>query len=453
MSRKHLTDTLIRDALSKMPPGTPRVEWADDVAPFIRVRLSPTGAVFYWVGRNPTTRKTERHKLGILGASMGVKLARDAASKLKGAAHEGKDVAKVKRTAKRAADAGRMTVADMRDAYIARCEADGKPLSESSLRSYNSVLPRLLGEYMERPIDALDSDTLMTLVTAMGKHRVVKSKYGQPLKRGNKAGATLAVKVLARLCKVHRVTDDPTRALREERRLPAIGQRAGRLGTEEAQQLFAWLHETANDPNTIPSIVRGARMMMVAIATGWRISTIEAWQWEEIDFTAMTTKLPKNKSGHTQVIPLWPVLADMLKPLRQKSGPVFDGPWVKELVTLMPFKVSPHDARKALAALVLDLTNEGRLHSLSVELLMQHFTSVTVKHYLLTIPVPNQVRNLRPAVELVSAFVSAKIGDRKTLKALQSAAAARFVDYRAGVNVRNKRYSKDAYAKRKAKAA
>jgi len=428
MARKHLTDTLIRDALSKMPPGTPRVEWVDDVPPFVRVRLSPGLAVFSWLGRNPTTRKPERHKLGILGPTMGIKLAREAAAKLKGAAHEGKDLTKAKRTAKRAADAGRMTIADMRDAYLARCEADGKPLAPATQRTYLQVLPWLLGDYMERPVDALDSDTLMQLVTEMGKRRTVLSPHGLKLKRGNKGGATIAVKALARLCKVHKINDDPTRDLRADKRLPVIGARPGRLGMEESQQLFTWLHWFASQPDVTPYKLRGARMLMVAIVTGWRISTVAAWQWEEIDFTAMTTRLPKNKSGHKQTVPLWPVLAEIFKPLRQKSGPVFAEKWPQEFKRTLPLQVSPHDARKAFAAVMLDMSSQAGVHPMAVELLMQHFNSVTVKNYLMTVPLPDQLRILRPTVAKVSEYYAAKLGDKATLKAMEKLAAVRRVE-------------------------
>lgn len=428
MPTLHLTDTAIRDALSKAKAGE-RIELKDDVPPFLRVRVSPGLAVFNWLGRNPTTRKPERHKLGIFGPTMGVKLARDAAAKLKGAAHEGKDVAKVKRTAKRAVDAGRATVADMRDAYLARCAKDGKPLAAATQLTYTRILPHLLGEYMDRPIDALDPDKIMELVVAMGKRRTELTKHGRPVKRGNKQGATVAVKALARLCKVHKVVD-PTKELREERRLTPVGTRAGRLGTEEAQQLFAWLHWYAAQEGTPGYMVRCARMYMVAIVTGWRISTVRAWEWRDIDFAKMTTQLPHNKSRHTQTLPLWPVLADMLKPLRQKEGLVFDEKYHSDMTDILPWKVSPHDARKAVAALLLDMTNDGDMHSLSVELLMSHFGSVTVKHYLSKTPIPNQVRNLRPAVEKVSAYFAAKIGHKATIAQLQNLANERFAEAR-----------------------
>jgi integrase len=298
-------------------------------------------------------------------------------------------------------------------------------LAPATQRTYLQVLPWLLGDYMDRPIDALDADTLMQLVTDMGKRRTVLSRHGLKLKRGNKGGATIAVKALARLCKVHKINDDPTRDLRADKRLPVIGERPGRLGMEESQQLFAWLHWYAAQPDVTPYKLRGARMLMVAIVTGWRISTVAAWQWEEIDFTAMTTQLPKNKSGHKQTLPLWPVLADIFKPLRQKSGPVFSESWPQEFKRTLPLQVSPHDARKAFAAVMLDMSSQAGVHPMAIELLMQHFNNVTVKSYLRTVPLPDQLRILRPTVAKVSEYYAAKLGDKATLKAMEKLAAVR----------------------------
>lgn len=439
-TRKHLTDTAVREALAKMRPGDDRVELADDVPPFVRVRVSHGLAAFYWIGRNPTTRKTERHKLGIFPA-MSVKLARDAAAKVKGAAHEGKNITKAKREAKRVVDGGRATVRDLATAYIARCEADGKPLAPGTVRNYTHALPHLLGEYMDRPMDALDDDTMLQLVRDRAKRRYEKTKYGRALKRGSEGGVLIGVKCLTRLCNVNRLPN-PAQALRTDKRLPTARVRVGRLGTIEGQQLVAWLMDYAQRDGTPEYKARCARMMVAAVVTGWRISTVQRWQWEHIDWRAQTTQLPENKMGHKQVLPLWPMLAEMLKPLRQESGPVF-GKWVSNFPDEMPMRVSPHDGRKALSAVLLNIPGAPPL---AVKLLMTHFDDVTIKHYLLTTPPADQVRALRPVVKAVSDFYAAKVGHAPTVRAMNAQADERL----AASKVARSRRSADQWAAKSA---
>lgn len=419
-TRIHLTDTAIRAALAKAKPGDARLELTDDVPPFVRVRVSHGLAAFYWIGRNPTTRKTERHKLGIAPA-MTVRMARDAANAVKGAAHAGTNIAKAKRERKRTTDGGRATVRDLANAYIARCAADGKPLAPGTVRNYTHTLAHLLGEYMDRPMDALDDDTMQELVRDRMKRRIVKTKYGRPSKRGSEGGVLIGVKCLTRLCNVNRLPN-PAQALRTDKRLPTAKVRVGRLGTIEGQQLVAWLMDYAQRSDTPEYKARCARMMVTAVVTGWRISTVERWQWEHIDWRAMTTQLPENKMQYRQVLPLWPMLADMLKPMQQKSGPVF-GKWVANFPAELPWPVSPHDGRKALSAVLLNIPGAPPL---AVKLLMAHFDDVTIKHYLLVTPPADQVRALRPVVKAVSDFYSAKVGHMPTVRALNPLADARF---------------------------
>lgn len=422
-NRIHFTDTDLKKRAGKIPEGGERIELTDDERPYIRARLSHKLVVFYWIGRNPTTGKVERHKLGELGPAMSTEAARKKAAKLKQSGHDGVNIKKAKRETKRAAEAGRMTVRDMAKAYIARCAGDGKPLASSTLRFYNTELPRLLGDYFDRPADALDADTLLKLVRDMAEPRMVQTVHGNVRRSGSAGSARIAVNCLVRLCKVYEVPC-PGAKLRDEKRLPVIGARKGRIGSLEAQALFAWLLEYARGDNPA-SHVRSARMLAVAIATGWRIGTVQALAWDDIDFTAGRIHLPKNKTDLEQTLPLSPVVADLLKPLRQKTGPVFPGRFLHTFTDGMPYACSPHDMRKAFASAVLQALKLSE-PPLILKLLMGHTSGdVTVKHYLEQTPVDDQIRTLRPTVDAVSAFFAVKLGNRATLRELDAKATVR----------------------------
>lgn len=419
--RKNLTDTAIRDALAAMKPAAKRLEWRDEKQPGLQVRIAYRKAVFYWVGRNKATQKTTREELGFFPA-MSVAKARDAARDQHSTARKGINTQKARHEVKRANEAGRMSVRDMRDGYIARRVADGRPLADATVRFYNAELPRLLGEYFDRPADALDSETLMALVAEMKKPRAVKTRHGATRRGGSAGSARIAVNCLIRLCKVYRVPCVAVE-LRDDKRLPTIGARKGRVGTLEAQALFAWLIEYARCESNPPSNVRSARMLAVAIATGWRIGTVQALQWSDIDFTARTIELPKNKTNLEQTLPLSPVVADLLKPLKKKTGPVFEGEFLHPFTYEMPIKCSPHDMRKAFASVVLQTPAAPPL---AVKLLMGHTSGdVTVKHYLQAVPVADQVRALRATVDAVGAFFAAKVSHRATLRELDAKATER----------------------------
>lgn len=419
--RKKLTDTMIRDALADMKPGAKRLEWRDTEQPGLQVRIAYRKAVFYWVGRNKATQKTTREELGHFPA-MSTKTARDAARDQHSTARKGINTQKARHEVKRANEVGRMTVRDMRDGYIARREADGRPLSDSTVRFYNAELPRLLGDYFERPADALDGETLMTLVAEMKKARTVRTKHGATRKAGSAGSARIAVNCLIRLCKVYNVPCAAV-ALRDDKRLPTIGSRKGRVGTLEAQALFAWLVEYARCESNPASKVRSARMLAVAIATGWRIGTVEALEWTDIDFKARTIDLPKNKTNLEQTLPLSPAVASLLEPLKKKSGRVFDKQFLHPFTNELPIKCSPHDMRKAFASVVLQTPAAPPL---AVKLLMGHTSGdVTVKHYLLTVPVADQVRALRATVDAVGAFIGGKVSHRATLRELDAKATER----------------------------
>lgn len=435
-SRTHLTDTLIRKHLGKMEPGTPRIELTDDERPFIRVRISYKLAAFYWFGRNPTTGKVERHKVGVFGTGpdeISTEQARVAAGKLKERARGGVNVRKERAEKKQVAVAGVKTVRDLCNDYLQRQREDGHEPSKAMVKNYGRGLELFLGEYMDKPMDALDYETILSLIRARTATRRLATKYtGKTRKVGSAGQALISVKCLTRLCRVNRLPD-VVEQVRIDKRMPKLGEgRQGRLGTLEAQDVYAWLMAYIADPNTSEANARCARMFVVAMLTGWRISTVAQLDWSHMDFAKGWTRVPPNKTRVVnQFVPLPSAMTALLKPLRpagvKVSGLVFPdrngkpSRLLQYFTDAMPKHYTPHDARKAYSMIVL----QSGASDMLLKLLMTHINDVTLKHYVRTTPTEDQVRLLRPTVEAVTKFLTAKQGNRATIKELTKASKAR----------------------------
>lgn len=459
--RLHLTDTAIRAELARMKAATERgetvtrVEWVDDVPPFIRVRISHGLAAFYWLGRNPTTRKTERHKLGILGAAMGVKSARDAADAIKGAAHKGKNITKAKREAKRVVDDGRLTVRKMAAAYLARCAADGNARADTTVRNYNRELPALLGEYYDRPLDVLDTELLAELIAARRTVRTKKTTHGATIKVGSAGGALIACKALTTLANEYGLPD-PCAELRKKKRLPKAGAKKGRVGTVEGQALYAWLCDFMRRDSASTGDKRAARMLACALLTGWRIGTVAKLEWTHINFKTMSVTYPDNKTGLEIVYPMSQAFADHVR-AQPKAGPyVFADVHGKptafryQFIELAPMKFGPNDARKLQTAI---LSHTPGLVPVAVEVMMGHTSGVTVKNYLLQNPPADVVRAMRPAVDAMAAHYVAKVGHKATIRAMDEQAAEREAVHRQRRRERHNEAQRARRAARKARLA
>jgi integrase len=146
-------------------------------------------------------------------------------------------------------------------------------------------------------------------------------------------------------------------------------------------------------------------LLVTAYMTGWRIGSLLALRWEDVDLDAGTalSRAEDNKGGRDQLVPLHLVAVAHLRKVRTFSTVVF--PWDHSRRTLFAefgrlqkaAGVGPagpkksygfHDLRRAFATMNADrLTSDVRQH------LMQHQDYQTTQRYI------NLARQLNPAAQ------------------------------------------------------
>jgi Site-specific recombinase XerD len=139
-------------------------------------------------------------------------------------------------------------------------------------------------------------------------------------------------------------------------------------------------------------------LLMFGYMTGWRIGSILALRWEDVDLDKgqALSKAENNKGGRDQLVPLHPVVVDHLRKLRSFSPLVF--PWDRGRRTLYTAweeiltaaKVTHygfHDLRRAFATM-----NAEGLTADALQTLMQHRDYQTTQRYI------SMARQLKPAV-------------------------------------------------------
>jgi len=67
-----------------------------------------------------------------------------------------------------------------------------------------------------------------------------------------------------------------------------------------------------------------AEVTTIAIETAMRLSEIIRLRWENIDLSRRIAKLPDTKNGDVRLVPLSPTIIQLLSPMQQATGPVFN---------------------------------------------------------------------------------------------------------------------------------
>ena len=183
----------------------------------------------------------------------------------------------------------------------------------------------------------------------------------------------------------------------------------GKLPTYMAPEHFAKLYgacESARWPESQPYATadwwRG--LLVSAYMTGWRIGSLLALRWADVDLEAATavSRADDNKGNRDQLVSLHPLMVDHIRRLKTFSTMVF--PWnhgrrdlYKEFHAIQaeagikrtgakPF-YGFHDLRRAFATM-----NADKLTPDALQALMQHKDYQTTQRYI------NMARQLNPAV-------------------------------------------------------
>jgi len=182
----------------------------------------------------------------------------------------------------------------------------------------------------------------------------------------------------------------------------------GKLAVYVTPEHFAALYlacDVAESPEqqgyTAPQWWRG--LLMMAYMTGWRIGSLLALRWEDVDLEAGTalSRAADNKGRRDQLIPLHPVVVEHIARLKSFSPRVFS--WTRNVRSLWEHflriqtaaKVQPlgkrrygfHDLRRGFATM-----NADKLTADALQALMQHRSYKTTQGYI------NMARQLNPAV-------------------------------------------------------
>ncbi len=178
-----------------------------------------------------------------------------------------------------------------------------------------------------------------------------------------------------------------------------------KLATFVSPEVFAQLYSIAGkavEPAGFhaPDWWRG--LLVTAYMTGWRIGSILALQWADVDLDAGTalSRAEDNKGGRDQLIDLHPLVIEHLKKLESFKTFVFNWPgdrrqlyneWhrLQELAEVERADGKPygfHDLRRAFATM-----NADRLSADALQLLMQHKDYQTTQRYI------NMARQAKPA--------------------------------------------------------
>lgn len=146
-------------------------------------------------------------------------------------------------------------------------------------------------------------------------------------------------------------------------------------------------------------------VLVMAYMTGWRIGSILALRWEDVDLEKATalSRHGDNKGKRDQKIPLHPLVVEHLAKLANFTPRVFPWPYARRALYsefnalqtaagIKPDAPKPHygfhDLRRAFATM-----NAENMTADALQRLMQHTTYLTTQRYI------NMARQLTPAVQ------------------------------------------------------
>jgi integrase len=184
----------------------------------------------------------------------------------------------------------------------------------------------------------------------------------------------------------------------------------GKLPTYVSPEHFAKLYKAADAarwPGDGPYAVAEwwRALFVMAYMTGWRIGSIMALQWQDVDLDKGTalSRAADNKGKRDQFVPLHPIVVEHLRKLVCFSAVVFgwDHPRralflefhaIQKAAKVKPEGTKPrygfHDFRRAFATM-----NAATLTPDALQALMQHKDYQTTQRYI------NMARQLNPAVQ------------------------------------------------------
>jgi integrase len=209
--------------------------------------------------------------------------------------------------------------------------------------------------------------------------------------------------IFRKACKLGYLSKAPEfEFLKQPEKLPTY------VGPEEFARIYAACNKARwpeRQPFTAADWWRG--LLIMAYMTGWRIGSLLALRWEDVDLEAGTaiSRAKDNKGKRDQLVPLHPVVIEHLRKLvNLKQHPcVF--PWshgrrsifeefgrIQRAAGIRPMgpksRYGFHDLRRAFATM-----NADRLTPDALQVLMQHKDYQTTQRYI------NMARQLNPAVQ------------------------------------------------------
>lgn len=441
----NFTDAGVRAWLRNPPEGRP--EFQDAADPKLRARVSKGRVAFSLYAWSPAEKKPKRWALGVVTSHTApettVEAVRKAAAILKGDIAKGAETATRKMegtpAAQVAASAAVQTCADLLADYLVNKRRGGKPLRDTSRELYEDSMRTFLGRYYVKPIAELSPETVLSLYRARCERREAIDSRGKRYIAGNPVQALSALDALKAICRRHELPDVTELTRKRDEIIRAKGGRPNRITQATAPDLIAWAWRVAEtDPHSYNGT--GATMMLIGTLLGWRKWTVQQLQWGMFDFKRAVANLPGwiVKGDRDYCIPLPPRLCALLKARQVESASTLLFPQQADadkmaepgsaFLATAPFKVSMHDGKKTLSMALA----KAKAPQFAEKLLLMHSIkgNTTVEHYIATNDPDELVEELREYVVAVEDKLTAKVGHKPTLKAMDAAAYERDRAYR-----------------------
>jgi integrase len=284
-----------------------------------------------------------------------------------------------------------------------RAEYESKIVDGMGVRNRQETLRAL--KHFERLIkpqrmQVLTSSTILAFVAKRRTERGLKPNSVITPATINKELRQLRA-AFKKACKLGYLSKEPEfEFLKQPQKLPTY------VGPEDFAKIYAACDKARwpeRQPFTPTDWWRG--LLMMAYMTGWRIGSLLALRWEDVDLQEGTaiTRAQDNKGKRDQLVPLHPVVVEHLRKLVSLDSFVF--PWshgrrhifeefgkIQKAAGIRPMgsksQYGFHDLRRAFATM-----NADRLTPDALQALMQHKDYQTTQRYI------NMARQLNPAVQ------------------------------------------------------
>ena len=303
-----------KQSIAQLKPKASRYYVYDDREPALGVTVLPSGKTTFharvYVYSASGAGATKRITLGPTDA-LPIPEARNSATELKQMAVRGEDPISSRNATLNQQAMESATVEELLLTYLKeKRRADGKPLKESTAKSYVKDVHKLLGKYYTRPILELTPARFESLMRDRLKESVARA-----------SGGARSLNAMWRWWRKKRdfrawMPESPvTDYVDEYDRLPVVQARAGYL---EPAYLAEWfeLVEALKRPEQ-------TEYFLMLILSGIRAGEASGLDWSRVDLRAGNFEVidPKNRRDARIPIPL--TLLERFKARAQKKGPVF----------------------------------------------------------------------------------------------------------------------------------